>query len=137
MSQKHHPHTQNLITRKSAAELRKYIYENTILYFILFSLQYCIWAKALSSLYRYVGLYKEDGLDSLLGDSYKGYWGRLDSFQISAFRKELNENLYTDAKSVANWIQQTFGIVYTPQGVVDLLNRIGFTYKATYRQWTR
>ena len=86
---------------------------------------------ALSSLYRYVGLYKEDGLDGLLGDFYKGYWGRLDSFQISALRKELKENLYTDAKSVADWIRQTFGIVYTPQGVVDLLNRIGFTYKKT------
>ena len=86
---------------------------------------------ALSSLYRYVGLYKEDGLDGLLGDSYKGYWGRLDSFQISTLRNELKENLYTDAKSVANWIQRTFGIVYTPQGVVDLLNRIGFTYKKT------
>ena len=86
---------------------------------------------ALSSLYRYVGLYKEDGLDGLWGDTYKGYWGRLDSFQTSALRKELKENLYADAKSVANWIQQTFGIVYTPQGVVDLLNRIGFTYKKT------
>lgn len=86
---------------------------------------------ALSSIYRYVGLYKEEGLSGLLGESYKGYWGRLDSFQISALRNELKTNLYTEAKSVANWIQKTFGIVYTPQGVVDLLNRIGFTYKKT------
>lgn len=49
---------------------------------------------ALSSLYRYVGLYKKDGMDGLLGDTYKGYWGRLDSFQISALRKELKDEVY-------------------------------------------
>ena len=48
-----------------------------------------------------------------------------------AFRKELREHIYTDAKSVAAWIRSTLGVEYTPQGVVDLLNRIGFTYKKT------
>lgn len=85
----------------------------------------------LSSIYRYVGQYNEDGIEGLLNDSYKGYWGRLDSFQISVLRKELKEHIHTSAKSVCNWIRQTFGIIYTPQGVVDLLNRIGFTYKKT------
>ena len=59
----------------------------------------------------------------------KGYWGLLDSRQLSALRKELREHIYMDAKSVAEWIKSTFGVEYTPQGVVDLLNRIGFTYK--------
>ena len=33
--------------------------------------------------------------------------------------------------SVAAWIKSAFGVEYTPRGVADLLNRIGFTYKKT------
>jgi len=43
----------------------------------------------------------------------------------------LNTNLYTEAKSVSQWIKARWGIDYSPQGTVDLLNRIGFTYKPT------
>lgn len=34
-------------------------------------------------------------------------------------------------KSVSKWVESAFGVVYTAQGMVDLLNRIGFTYKKT------
>ena len=84
-----------------------------------------------STVYRYRSAYLHGGADELLENRYKGYWGLLDSLQLSALRKELSEHVYTDAKSVAGWIKSTFGVEYTPQGVVDLLNRIGFTYKKT------
>ena len=84
-----------------------------------------------STVYRYRSAYLHGGTDELLENHYKGYWGLLDSRQLSALRKELREHIYTDAKSVAEWIKSTFGVEYTPQGVVDLLNRIGFTYKKT------
>ena len=35
------------------------------------------------------------------------------------------------AHSFTAWIKSAFGVEYTPQGVADLLNRIGFTYKKT------
>ena len=84
-----------------------------------------------STVYRYRSAYLHGGADELLENRHKGYWGLLDSRQLSALRKELREHIYTDAKSVAEWIKSTFGVEYTPQGVVDLLNRIGFTYKKT------
>lgn len=84
-----------------------------------------------ATIYRYIGQYQDGGSEELLGDSYKGYWGRLDSTQIAALRKELKEHVYTDARQVAEWILRTFGVKYTQQGTVDLLNRIGFTYKKT------
>jgi hypothetical protein len=62
---------------------------------------------------------------------HKGCWGLLDSRQLSVLRKELREHVYTDANSVAQWIKSAFNVEYTTQGVVDLLNRIGFTYKKT------
>ena len=84
-----------------------------------------------STVYRYRSAYLHGGTDELLENRYKGYWGLLDSRQLSALRKELRAHIYTDAKSVAEWIKSTFGVEYSPQGVVDLLNRIGFTYKKT------
>ena len=85
----------------------------------------------LSTVYRHVALYQSKGVDGFLENRHKGYWGLLDSRQLPALRKELREHIHTDAKSVAEWIKSTFGVEYTPQGVVDLLNRIGFTYKKT------
>ena len=45
--------------------------------------------------------------------------------------KELEQHIYADAKSVAEWVKETFGVTYTPASMMDLLNRIGFTYKKT------
>lgn len=84
-----------------------------------------------STVYRYANSYLEDGLEVYLRTDYKGYWGMLSSVQISELRRELNRKLYTESKSVASWIKERWGIDYTPQGIVDLLNRIGFTYKQT------
>jgi transposase len=84
-----------------------------------------------STLYRYCQTYRTGGISDLLENRHKGYWGLLSSIQISELRRELKTQVYTDAKSVAAWINSRFNIAYTPQGVVDLLNRIGFTYKKT------
>jgi transposase len=97
-------------------------------------------AISISSAYRYFRSYSAVGLDDFLLTDYKGYWGQLSSVEIKILRAELKRNtcthvrstsIYTDAKSVAAWIKDTFAVDYTPQGTVDLLNRIGFTYKKT------
>lgn len=84
-----------------------------------------------STIYRYANSYQKDGLSTYLQTDYQGYWGRLSSLQISELRQELNTTLYTDSKQIAEWITSRWQINYTPAGVVDLLNRIGFTYKQT------
>ena len=84
-----------------------------------------------STAYRYFNSYKLDGLDKYLVTDYKGYWGLLSSHQIAELRHELNTNIYIDSKTVSLWIKTRWNIDYTPQGVVDLLNRIGFSYKQT------
>jgi len=86
---------------------------------------------SISSVYRYFRSYSVVGLDEFLQTDYKGYWGQLSSVEISILRTELKRNIYTDAKSVATWIKDKFAVTYTPQGTVDMLNRIGFTYKKT------
>ncbi len=84
-----------------------------------------------STIYRYANSYQKDGLSTYLQTDYQGYWGRLSSLQISELRQELNTTLYTDSKQIAEWITSRWQINYTSAGVVDLLNRIGFTYKPT------
>lgn len=84
-----------------------------------------------STVCRYRSAYLHAGADELLENRYKGYWGLLDSRQLATLRKELRGHIYTDAKSVAARIKSAFGVEYTPQGVADLLNRIGFTCKKT------
>ena len=85
----------------------------------------------LSTVYRYTKSYCSVGLSDFLAANYDGYWGNLSSVEISLLRSELKRTIYTDAKSVCVWIKDRFGVQYTSSGVVDLLNRIGFTYKKT------
>jgi len=84
-----------------------------------------------STIYRYAALYRAGGVSALTQANYKGYWGLLSSQQISLLRQELKSHIYTDSKQVCAWIENAFGVVYTQSGIVDLLNRIGFTYKKT------
>ena len=72
---------------------------------------------AVPTVYRSRPFYLQGGAVNLRKNRHKGYWGLLDSRQLSALRKELREHIYTDAKSVAEWIKSTFGVEYTPQGV--------------------
>jgi len=85
----------------------------------------------ISTIYRYRSLYLEGGLDKLLENRYRGYQGLLNIFQIESLKQELRTHLYTDAKQVSQWVKDTFEVTYTPQGMADLLNRIGFSYKKT------
>jgi transposase len=82
-----------------------------------------------SSVYRYWNLYKTSGLDDYLANKHKCYWGLLSSQRLSLLRTELNHTLYTEAKSVARWIKDDFGVAYTPEGRLYLLRRTGFGYK--------
>jgi transposase len=84
-----------------------------------------------STVYRYAELYRKAGVSSLRENRQKGYWGLLSSQQLGVLCQELKSKVYTDSQSVALWIEYTFGVKYTSPGVVDLLNRIGFTYKKT------
>ena len=91
----------------------------------------CILGIDISTVYRYAQAYQQDGLPQYLKCNYSGYWGLLSSCQLSELRKELTTNLYTNSKQVVAWVKQRWGLSYTAQGMVDLLHRIGFSYKQT------
>ena len=86
-----------------------------------------------ATVYRYKNLYVRGKTDSLLEDRYKGYWRRLESGQISLLFQESERHLYTDSKSVSEWVKDIFGIAYTPAGMVDLLNPNRLYLQEDYR----
>lgn len=81
------------------------------------------------TVYHYRSSYFYGCVVKLLGRRHKVYWELLDSRQFSVFSKKFREYVYIESNSLAQWIKETFGVEYASQGVVDLLNRIGFTYK--------
>ena len=84
-----------------------------------------------ATVYRHLENYQAKGLDRYLENSYFGYWGKLDSFELAELRKELNAKLYETAAEVCQYVKERFLVEYTAQGMCDLLNRIGFVYKKT------
>ena len=81
--------------------------------------------------YRYAQTYRTETISGLLGDAYSGWWGRLDSQQLSQLQTELKRGFYTGSAAIADWIQTQFGISYHPQSLVKLMHRLGFSYKKT------
>lgn len=84
-----------------------------------------------TTVYRYAQTYRSLGLQDYLGDAYQGWWGRLDSQQLSQLQTELSRGFYNSAQAVAEWIKTSFSVQYHPQGLVKLLHRLGFAYKKT------
>ena len=68
-------------------------------------------------------------LSDWLGDENDGWQGRLTKEQENVIEKIVEKEVITDCQQVVLYIQQTFGISYTIDGVSKLLHRLGFVYK--------
>lgn len=68
-------------------------------------------------------------LSDWLGDANNGYRGRLTREQERLVEKYVKEEVITDCQQVVAYIQQTFGMSYTIDGVSKLLHRLDFVYK--------
>ena len=77
----------------------------------------------------YFKRYKEGGLDGLLRMSYVGSEALLDAAQLSELDAHLRTRLYPSAEAVARWVEQRWGVRYTPSGMTAVLRRLGYSYK--------
>lgn len=84
----------------------------------------------LSTVYRYIGLFKSKGLD-FLQTNYDGYGGKLDDEQIQTLINELQTKLYLTSDEIIAWVASQYEIHFSKDGMVKLLHRIGFSYKKT------
>lgn len=77
----------------------------------------------------YFKRYKNGGLDDLLRMSYVGSEALLNSSQLRALDAHLQRTLYQTAAEVARYVEQTWGVRYTPSGMTAVLHRLGYVYK--------
>lgn len=80
---------------------------------------------------RYRDIYQEMGVDGLIIDNYKGGFSKLSLEQQRQLVADIESNLFPTAASVCAHVKKTMGVTYTPEGMVILLHRLGFSYKKT------
>jgi transposase len=78
---------------------------------------------------HYFDRYQQGGCQALLEDHYSGSEPKLDERQMSELDTYLQERILPDAKAVMAHIENQYGVCYSVSGVVDLLHRLGFSYK--------
>lgn len=80
---------------------------------------------------RYEQEYEAGGLDELLDYRYTGGTGKLTADEETLLTAHLAETTYSAAKDICAYIKERFSAPYTPQGIIPLLHRLGFSYKKT------
>ena len=78
---------------------------------------------------RYKDIYIEQGIDGLFVDNYKGSQGYLSKEQKKELTAHLEEHIYLKSSEIVDYIKKKFQVVYTPEGLVPLLHKLGFGYK--------
>ncbi len=84
-----------------------------------------------NTIYRYAQAYQKVGLKSYIEDGYVSYSGKLTEEQLEILDEHLEEYCYAEAAEICHYIEQEFGVKYTPGGLVPLLHRLGYEYKCT------
>src|SRR3954463_1357505 len=73
-------------------------------------------------------IFRNKGLDALCTLHYRGDPGRLRPAQVERLKREIAKGGFHNADQVRAWIEEHFGVAYSPSGVKDLLHRIGASY---------
>ena len=82
-----------------------------------------------STVFRYKKTWLESDLPTYLETNYKAYSGKLTEEQEAQLKQELRQNLYICSQEVVDYVEHTFGVIYTCEGMVKLLHRLEFVYK--------
>jgi len=81
------------------------------------------------SVRNYFKRYKEGGVDELLRMSYVGSEALLNAEQLGTLDEHLQTQIYPTSADVARYVEQRWGVRYTPSGMTALLHRLGYVYK--------
>jgi transposase len=82
----------------------------------------------LSQLGEWLRVFRNKGLDALCTLNYKGDPGKLTAHQVDQLKEKVSTGCFRNSDQIRQWLQDTFGVSYTPSGVKDLLRRIGVSY---------
>lgn len=85
------------------------------------------------TIHEYVQLYRRGGTDLLLSLHYRGSSPKLSPEQMNALDQHLSQTTYLRIQDIVAYVDSTFGVVYTIQGMTDLLKRLDYVYKKPKR----
>lgn len=80
---------------------------------------------------RYKKAFQEKGVSGLMSDNYKGGFFKISDEQITLLKQELDTKPYSTAQEICSFVRKQFKVSYTPQGMVQTLHRLGYSYKKT------
>lgn len=78
---------------------------------------------------RYFERYLQGGCVALKKNPHPGAEPKLDEHQRRELDAVLQEQIMPDAKAIIAYIEKQYGVRYSVSGVIDLLHRLGFSYK--------
>lgn len=84
-----------------------------------------------TTIWRYYKEFKKRGIDGLLEDRYHGSVGYLSQTQETELAEHLKGHTYQTVKAVCAYVEETYQIVYSIDGMTHLLHRLRFVYKKT------
>jgi len=81
------------------------------------------------SIRNYEKRFLGNGVHELLSNGHKGGFSRLTSEQEAELKEHVSTHHYHNSKALIDYVRDNYGIKYSHSGMVDLLHRLGFTYK--------
>jgi transposase len=76
-------------------------------------------------------LYVEEGLSNLIIYQYATPLSYLSARELKELEDHLESTMYLHSKDIRHYIEKTYGVSYTVEGVLALLGRLHFVYKKT------
>jgi transposase len=83
---------------------------------------------SLTQLGEWLRVFRNEGLEALCPLHNKGDPGNLTAHQVAQLKAQVATACFRNSDQIRDWIKASFGVLYSPTGVKDLLKRIGVTY---------
>jgi transposase len=85
---------------------------------------------------EWLRLFRNRGLDALCTLHHRGDPGKLSAGQVERLKQEIRTGRFRNSDQVRLWVEEAFGVSYTPSGIKGLLRRAGASYhKVTGFLW--
>lgn len=76
-------------------------------------------------------IYMEQGLERLQNYNYTQPLSYLSAAELAKLELHLSQKMYVHSKHIKQYIEKTYRVIYTVEGVRALLKRLNFVYKKT------
>jgi transposase len=92
--------------------------------------------RSVRQLAEWLRLFRNRGPDALCTLHHRGDPGNLTAAQVERLKQEISTGRFRSSDQVRLWVEEAFGVSYTPSGIKALLRRVGASYhKVTGFLW--